>query len=401
MATDDGNNAASKRKSSSVILSEMMPLISSDPSSAIGPLQKLQVSLRSNNMFSSNEDIDEVHTHLLPLLAVDYHLSIALLNDPNASRSSQRRKDVLERAKYSLFGFLRKMETLGVFRLVASSEAVDANGDALLKTYYQLLQSDDDFDGDNDEVRVQSRMSAGAMREQKIMNFQIKRRIEEAIQRLSKSLNGDDDDENDDMEETQRNMYILLLIQYIMDALDQIQQGHKELEMLTMAVAFELQREESARHRGNDSQNGHGRNHPQDTASSYHMNGRSRAAPPDKPMEVTRVTQDVTTGQLMFKREQLQTQVFRQGWNQPTMSLAELGEIERQQAIERGEKQKEVEASAKFKPRRYEQLVRDGMEDDIDLVDASAKLDRDWDKFKDENPRGCGNKMADRGDRNF
>ena len=43
----------------------------------------------------------------------------------------------------------------------------------------------------------------------------------------------------------------------------------------------------------------------------------------------------------------------------------------------------------------------DGLEDDKDLVDASAKLDRDWDDWKDENPRGSGNKMGDRGDRNF
>ena len=41
------------------------------------------------------------------------------------------------------------------------------------------------------------------------------------------------------------------------------------------------------------------------------------------------------------------------------------------------------------------------MEDDADLVDKSAALDRKWDEWKEENPRGSGNKMSERGDRNF
>jgi immunoglobulin-binding protein 1 len=75
--------------------------------------------------------------------------------------------------------------------------------------------------------------------------------------------------------------------------------------------------------------------------------------------------------------------------------------MEMKQAIEREARQKIAEAEQKNAPQRYEQLVRDGMEDNIDLVDASAMLDREWDKFKDANPRGSGNKMGDRGDRNF
>lgn len=83
------------------------------------------------------------------------------------------------------------------------------------------------------------------------------------------------------------------------------------------------------------------------------------------------------------------------------MSLEELAEKEVAAAMERDEKQKLAEASQKDAPRKYEDLVRDGMEDDADLVDASADLDRRWDDFKDENPRGSGNKRGDVGDRNF
>ena len=83
------------------------------------------------------------------------------------------------------------------------------------------------------------------------------------------------------------------------------------------------------------------------------------------------------------------------------MSLEELGEREYQAAIERDARQKEAEADQKNEPRKYEDLLRDGLEDNLELVDASAKLDRDWDDFKDANPRGSGNKHANRGDKNF
>eukprot|EP00984_Skeletonema_dohrnii_P037319 scaffold39304_cov94-Skeletonema_dohrnii-CCMP3373.AAC.1 len=102
-----------------------------------------------------------------------------------------------------------------------------------------------------------------------------------------------------------------------------------------------------------------------------------------------------------MQRQEIANQVFRPGWNQPTMTLEELGERERADAIQRAEQQTVAEAEAKFRPRRYEQLVKDGMEDDEKLVEASAKLDRDWDEWKEENPRGSGNKMSERGDRNF
>ena len=83
------------------------------------------------------------------------------------------------------------------------------------------------------------------------------------------------------------------------------------------------------------------------------------------------------------------------------MTLDELAEKEVRDAMLRSEQQKEAEEAEKLRPRRYDQLVRDGMEDDEGLVEASAALDRKWDDWKDANPRGSGNKMGDVGDRNF
>lgn len=42
--------------------------------------------------------------------------------------------------------------------------------------------------------------------------------------------------------------------------------------------------------------------------------------------------------------------------------------------------------------RRYDQLEMDGEEDDEELVEKAAQHDRDWDDWKDEHPKGAGNK---------
>ena len=116
---------------------------------------------------------------------------------------------------------------------------------------------------------------------------------------------------------------------------------------------------------------------------------------------MTHITQDHTTGQLQIRREEIRAKVFQPGWNLPTMSLDELAEREVRAAEERTVRQRDAESAARLQPRRYEQLRKDELDDDADLVDASAALDRQWDAFKDENPRGSGNKRGDEGDRNF
>jgi len=118
------------------------------------------------------------------------------------------------------------------------------------------------------------------------------------------------------------------------------------------------------------------------------------------PLKLTHITQDSLSGKLQIRKEEIRSNVFRPGWNQPTMSLEDLAEKEIRDARQLQETEK-VSQINKHIPKRYNDLIQEGLEDDADLVDASAKLDREWDDWKAENPRGSGNKMGDRGDRNF
>jgi hypothetical protein len=45
-------------------------------------------------------------------------------------------------------------------------------------------------------------------------------------------------------------------------------------------------------------------------------------------------------------------------------------------------------------PRRYDQLVEDGDEDNEALVEESTYKDRAWDDWKDANEKGIGNKKG-------
>jgi immunoglobulin-binding protein 1 len=276
-------------------------------------------------------------------------------------------------------------------------------------------------DADNDDksrsTTTTTRMNPSQIREMKIQRFQRKRaasqkqsQLQSLLQRRSRlGLAQEEEMEGHDFESLSRTLYIETLRLYAEECLEEIQSCHSELEMLEMAIQMERGRMISQDPRM------HSTNHHPNHSGSGDGGAAGLSSSRQPPLQMTQITQNPLTGELqmqtqqvmngqlkpIMQRQEIANQVFRPGWNQPTMTLEELGERERADAIQRAEVQKVAEAEAKFKPRRYEQLVKDGMEDDEKLVEASAKLDRDWDDWKEENPRGSGNKKSERGDRNF
>ncbi|GLD99665.1 hypothetical protein PINS_up008391 [Pythium insidiosum] len=91
-----------------------------------------------------------------------------------------------------------------------------------------------------------------------------------------------------------------------------------------------------------------------------------------------------------MRRETIRSQVFQPGHRLPTMSLEEYADRELADAQERQKREQEAPTA----PRRYDQLVEDGDEDDAALVDEATYKDRAWDDWKDANPRGIGNKKG-------
>uniref|UniRef100_A0A7S4HLI0 TAP42-like protein n=1 Tax=Odontella aurita TaxID=265563 RepID=A0A7S4HLI0_9STRA len=387
-------NSSQPPTSLSASLTEATALISAGkPDDAVPLLASLQERISTSALFSSNESLEDVATSSLPPLAVEFHLASAVMS-LRTSSSVGRRSNVV-RSSELFHAFLRTLDDLG-----------DILGPDLAKDYRVVLDEEADGNGGDSDApatRGPPRRSAPENRDAKIARFRARKAAEEERARLSAlrerrgRMGLDDEEELDghDMEGVNRSLAIADLRRMAAEALDEIRSGAREMEMLEMAVQMEQMRAVEGRYRpsGQGGDTPHVGPSPPGRRPPHPQNGRG--------MQVTRVTQDPVTGQLQLKKEEIKSQVFRPGWNQPTMSLAEYGDREVTQAIEREARQKVAEEENKGKPRRYEQLVRDGMEDDANLVDASAKLDRDWDDWKDENPRGSGNKMADKGDRNF
>jgi len=356
---------------------------------ALSMLENLQENIQRASLFSVNESLTDIQTSSLPLLAVEYHMAKAYLQ--LRSTSSIQRNINVQKALELFNLFLHRCDT---FDGILEEE---------IKIQYSSILSFNDGRNDDDESSFQPLPPQS--RDDKIARYRRSKELQSKIARMNaqlsqrKRLDLAEHEELDglDQDSLLRSLHLCQLNEWSLDCFQELFASSMELQMLQMAVKIEKERAQMDHHRGTRTDFG--------TDGESCRNGEIRMRPPasnpDQKMKLTQVTQDLTTGQLVFKRQEIRSGIFRPSWNQPTMSLEELGEKEVREAIEREARQKESELNAKNTARRYEFLVKDGLEDNADLVDQSAKLDRDWDDWKDENPRGSGNKLGDRGDRNF
>jgi immunoglobulin-binding protein 1 len=400
-------------------------LLSSDPVQALQDLQQLQERVASLSLFSKNEALEDISTGSLPLVALEHHLAMAYTQQPmivqttttttnstNTSRVAmmRTRQGQLHRACDLWMNFLQRIEQLELFEK-NSQEQKEYERLQEMVTLITTTASSSGKDADHDESPAAAAAAAAAAllssapcnRDVKIARYQAKQQALElrdkyvAMQQRRQRLHMQATDEMDGHDD--ESLSRLLALQSLEigkhEALEELQNTLRELPMIARMIQ---QQDESNR---NQSRYNAANNASNTDTSTSRSGGPPGGSGSSGPLKLTHITKNNITGQLQVRREEVQSQVFRRGWNQPTMSLQELAEREVAAALEREERQKKSEAAAKDAPRRYEQLVKDGMEDNVDLVEASAVLDRKWDDWKDENPRGSGNKRGNVGDRNF
>lgn len=422
-----------------------------------------QISASSNCslMISSNESLEDVSTSSLELLSVTYHLGRAYLmlpttttttstnnticnnddfnsNIPSGSNDNPAlaRKHNVTTAMEYFHLFLKQLDQLGDGML----------SEATLKEYHALLDDEQQDDEEADNIvpgyedantisnrttirrRTTTTLDPNQLRTMKIQRYQRKQHAQKQKQHLQSHTQrrirlGLSDTElldGHDNESLLRSLHLETLRVCAEEALEEISSSMRELEMIEMSIKYSSGGGGSSG--GSMGRSGDVRMMDGRVSSSNHS--RPTDLSPPQPLQMTQITQNPITGQLQLtkhqvtktgqlqpllsttttqisQRQQITDGVFRPGWNLPTMSLEELAQREVAEAMQRSEAQKIAEADAIYKPRRYDQLERDGMEDDAKLVEASAQLDREWDSWKEENPRGCGNKLGERGDRNF
>jgi immunoglobulin-binding protein 1 len=358
------------------LFEKAVSLIGSAPAKAVSILTALQHDVAARSLFSSNESLDDISSRSLSLLTLEHYLAMAYCSLPVDRAEIANRQRHIQSACDLWVSFLHRLQQLEL--LTADDQS-----------YYQELMEISDRDTDS-----QISLPPIANRDAKIARFRVKQEAEKERERLQSLLarrgrlgvSADDEMDGHDEESLERTVALTTIQIAKSQALEEWSGALRELPMIAMMVKAQEDQQGRDRHTGKTVKDDRDREPPQMSK---------------EPLKLTHITQNGMTGELTIKKEEIQSQIFRPGWNQPTMSLEELGDREMKAAIERDERQKVAEAGKMHEPRRYEQLIKDEMEDDADLVDASAALDRNWDEFKDENPRGSGNKRGDVGDRNF
>jgi hypothetical protein len=376
----------------------------SDPASAASLLEQLQEQVATLGLLSSNEGIRDVATSSIPLLTLEHFLAVALTQIPSGpalSTCHASRQARLLRACDLWTSFLGRLERM---ELLSSAEILQVRElEEVLSSYRQNDAGISDGSAGALPSVGPLRMPPPVSRDAKISRFRERQEVLNK-QRQLRSLRdrrarlGVADDEaidGYDGDELARSLALASLDGAKLDALEELASAIRELPMLAMMILQSQQQEG----RASDARYPQGP-HPPAPETSRKQSASTGPLPTDEPLRVTQITKDAA-GQLQVRREEIRGGVFRPGWNQPTMSLDELAEREVRDALERERRQRAAEAQAALGPRRYGQLLRDGLEDDAGLVDASADVDRKWDDWKDENPRGSGNKRGDVGDRNF
>ncbi|RKP27631.1 TAP42-like protein [Syncephalis pseudoplumigaleata] len=308
---------------------------------AIAKFEACARDVQALSLFSDNETLDDLATGHLRFVLLDAYLAELTIKrtnqrDSDPSSGARQRQAILDAATEKQY----------IERIVQG----------------QMFKSSGTSSG-----KTEALMDAAKRREEKIERYKREKAAREKIDQLQHQLErAGEDDVDADTDALDRSLILALIQLFIQKAGEHLQSIEQEREMLKMM----LDRAADSRFKADDASQLDKRA----PSSSMMANAQgpllSSSGQPLRPFVIT------------SQREQLRQNVFRPGWRLPTMSIDEYLEQERERGniIEGGGAE-----SAK-------KTVID--EDNEAEVDAKTYKDREWDDFKDDNPRGWGNRKG-------
>jgi hypothetical protein len=314
-----------------------------DVTVAVKSLLECRRKIKSQCIFSSNEQVDDINTEDLNYILTEYFLGMLQLKVVTDDRS--QRPDVLKAGGNWLTMFRSNCED------------------------FEILSTEEH---DSACRKEEGGMDPGARRMWKIGLAKQEQDLQDQLEiniELQKTTAGAGRQVDEDVK---REHAMLLLKKAVLSSQSEQTMIGQELEMLQMMASMG---------RLNDGPVDKRMVRPGQAGDGSGASGAGER----KPMNVTHVGADMT-----IRREEIKAQVFQPGWNQPTMSLAEFADNEVKEAMEREERNK----NAKGPDKKYAQLEEEGLEDDEELVDKATIRDRNWNDWCDDNPKGIGNKAG-------
>ncbi|KAF4126792.1 hypothetical protein GMORB2_0529 [Geosmithia morbida] len=315
--------------------------------SVIALYTKMLEQMSAASLFSPNEGVEDIATSELPFLLTSFHLAELVQRLP--SPSPPERLPVLRRSRLAYDSFLNLVDAYGL---------IGPPYDKMLERYRD--------DADAFSV-VPAGSGAAARRDGKIAGFKAEKQLRDRLEVLRRNPRYVDTGD----EELVRQLHLTNVTFRVHTTFDAIDSLNRELDML--------------------------RNMPA-TAPPPPEHGRQETELSREDADLLRLDQPLrqrigNPGPLLSKqgkplqpftllgsnsRAEMSRGVFRPGHNLPTMSIDEyLDEEKRRGNILQGG----------VEPR----TVID--EDDVDAADRETYKAREWDEFKDHNPKGAGNTM--------
>lgn len=330
---------------------------------------KLNNMLRFSDLISINETVDDIPTRALSYFNVDFYLShlYSMLQD----RSTRLKHLTLSRN-----GMINYLEKCIRCEIVKSSNSITSSNAS-------IVSGVDEVGNFNINVEIienfllqieQGGFHANPKppsRDEKIAQFKTEKARKNKIQMIQEKLLSlkqilkDEYHDSSEVEELERTLNILKIYQYISTSMTELKLIEQELDIL--------------------------KNMDEVLDNDHMIHDHSAGVPPpSKGIEIQTINK--IDGELIIDRSTVKASVFQPRLPPPTMTLAEFADEEMRLAKERSER----EANAEPTTRRYNQLVKDGDEDNIDLVDKATIADREWDLWKEDHPKGMGNKLGKR-----
>ncbi|KAJ1961392.1 Type 2A phosphatase-associated protein 42 [Dipsacomyces acuminosporus] len=235
-------------------------------------------------------------------------------------------------------------------------------------------------ESDESQANTKRATNPGLSRMQKIERFKLLRTMQKSVGELEAKLNANGGDEEDeDMEEVEREYAIKLLELKVHQVID-------DLDILKSEVDMARQMEEMNKLRstsGDDKKENNSNKDWRLDSTSYRGIDPTTGKPirplfneKGQPMQPFVLTND---------RQRIKQGVFKPGWALPTMTVDEYlkQEQERGNIISGGGKEPDAKPEID--------------DNDHEALDKETMKQREWDDFKDDNPKGWGNRGGNRG----
>lgn len=352
--------AETKRRAIESSFDTTSPSFTTTLDAAIALYTRALDSIAAASVFSPNEGIEDVSTTDIPLLLVTFHIAELVQRRP--TRELADRKAVIDRARHGYTQFL---------------DAADAYG-LVTGAYAKLLER---YRDDGDEFAAAAAGKGGdaaARRNAKIASFQAEKELKGTLETLRRNPRYVDDGD----EELVRAVYLAEVAFAVHRTFNALDSMNREAELLASApppppllpptTAAPPHSDPLSRPRETD--------HDPTLRLDKPFQGRLGAGGPLLSKEGRPLRPFTLLGSSdPSSRQELRRGVFRPGHNLPTMSIDEYLEEERRRGniIEGGGEQPKPELD----------------EDDMDAVDRETYKAREWDEFKDHNPKGSGNTL--------